>query len=208
MKRNYSAIIIAFLVFGAVFFYGCSKENNPTEAPDYFPLALGNSWTFEVTAPDSAGNDSIYTEVQTVDHTTTYDSLDWFVVLSVTDSSTDSSYYRKSDYFLESIFFYNGSILNNIIAVSPIEPSVGFTWNDTNDTVNTTVYGEVEAQEEITVPAGTFQCYRERIEVNALGGLISIIIYNWLSDGVGPARIMYISGEDTTDMKLTSYSVQ
>ncbi|MCD6595392.1 hypothetical protein J7L68_06940 [bacterium] len=205
MKIFYFVSLIILIAIGLVFFAGCSKDNTPAETPDYFPLALGNSWTFEVIAPDSAGNDSFYTEVQTVDHTTTHDSLDWYVVLAVTDSSTDSSYYRKSEYFLESIFFYNGSILDDIIAVSPLDPSVGFTWSDT---VNITVDGEVEAQEEITVPAGTFQCYREKIEVNALGGLISMTICNWLADGVGPARILYIMNGDTTDMKLTSYSVQ
>ncbi len=197
------SLILGFIAL--ILVCGCSKDDNSTGPPDYFPLTLGNSWTFEVTEKDTAGQDSVYTQIQTVDHTTTFDSEEWFVIVATTDSDTDSTYYRKGEFFLEAIFFYQGSLLDDIIAVSPLEPSVGFSWGDT---VNIEVNGVVEDSEEITVPAGTFQCYRERLQISALGGMIEMQIYNWLSDGVGPVRIMYVSGEDTTDMKMVSYSVQ
>lgn len=195
------AIVTAFLLLA-----GCSKESGPSESqPDYFPLQLGNQWTFTVTKPDSAGTDSTYTEIQTVDHTTQYDSLEWFVVVKTTETDTDSTYYRRGDYFLEAIFFYQGRILEDIIAVSPLEPSVGFVWSDT---VNIEVEGEVVAETTITVPAGTFDCFEEHLLVSALGGLVRLEITNYLADGVGPVKIVYVSSGDTTDMELTEYSLQ
>jgi len=203
MKRCSWILTIGFVFLLLV---GCSKESGPSESqPDYFPLQLGNQWTFTVTKPDSAGEDSTYTEIQTVDHITEYDSLEWFVVVKTTGTDTDSTYYRKGDYFLEAIFFYQGSILDDIIAVSPLEPSVGFVWSDT---VNIEVEGEVVAETTITVPAGTFDCFEEHLLVSALGGLVQMEITNYLADGVGPVKIVYVSSGDTTDMELTEYSLQ
>ncbi|MCD6531516.1 hypothetical protein J7K99_03630, partial [bacterium] len=97
------------------------------------------------------------------------------------------------------------SILDDIIAVSPLEPSVGFVWSDT---VNIEVEGEVVAETTITVPAGTFDCFEEHLLVSALGGLVQMEITNYLADGVGPVKIVYVSSGDTTDMELTEYSLQ
>ena len=201
--KKYGKFLALLMLLG--FYSGCSKTNTPTHQPDYFPLAVGNSWTFQVTKTDSTGGDSTYIEVQTIDHTTTYDSLQWFVVLKTTETDTDSTYYRKGDYFLEAVFFYQGTILNDIVAVSPLEPSVGFAWQDT---VNIEVEGEILEQTTVEVPAGTFECFKEHLVVSALGGLIQMEIFNYLADGVGPIKVVYVSDEDTTEMELMEYSIQ
>ncbi len=196
---------LLFVFVAPIILGGCTHDDTGPAERDYFPLQLGNSWTFQVVKPDSAGNDSVYTEIQTVDHTTIRDSLEWFVVLKTTATDTDSTYYRKGDYFLEAMFFYQGSILDDIIAVSPLEPSVGFSWEDTVD-IQTS--GEVLAETTVVVPAGTFDCFEEHLVISALGGLIRMEIFNYLADGVGPVKVVYVSSGDTTRMELTDYEIQ
>ena len=122
------------------------------------------------------------------------------------DSIKDSSYYRKDDYFLRVVYFVIGNALE--IVASPMDPTTITVWDDSTSLAmfSVHIHGEVEAFETITVPAGIFNCYRERLEVS-IPGLYSYTIRNWLADGIGAVRIVSVSGDDSTDMKLESYSL-
>ncbi len=207
MRRAFWAFV-ALAAFAALL--GCSKEEGgggEEVEHDYFPLALGNSWTFSVYSVDTAGAETTYTQTQTIDHVTTYDSLDWFVMLTPTSDTTyDSAYYRKDDYFVYVTYFLEGIPLE--LMVSPVDPEVGATWScsDTAAFFVVEASGEVECQEDVTVPAGTFSCFRELLVVES--SVYGATIRTWLADGVGPVRIVSVSDEDSTDMQLVDYSTQ
>ncbi len=208
MKR---ATLLATLIFAAfaLLFVGCGDDDDDNNTPgDYFPLTVENQWVYDVTAisPDSTGQFT-YEATQTLIHMATKDSFEWYVLLEVEpgDDTDDSTYYRKDSNYLQAIV-YNGSMLLRF-PVSPLAPSVGQTWSQTSGLA--TINGEVLAKETITVGAGSFECYKEKVSVS-LGMLGSMKIYNWLAPEIGPVRILASFNADSTDvkdMKLKSYTI-
>ena len=205
---------IAFLL-SAFLIVGCSKDENPSdnnEDANYFPLTIGNSWTFLVYETDTAGTDT-FVEVQSiVNDTIVADSSLWYVMHStVEDSITDSSYYRKDTVYgyLYVRYFYS-SVALDVIA-SKLNPQVNDDWEQYDTIMGIIyvhIYGKVEAREDITVPAGVFDCFKERLDIQISGAMRdTVVMNNWLSNNVGPVRIFQTSATDTTDMKLQAYSV-
>jgi len=208
MNRKLFGAFLTFLLIAIIALIGCSNDDdngNGNSEPDYFPLELGNEWIFQVTQVDSTGT-KVYEAIQTLDHMTAEDTIEWFVLIEDEDTfdTLDSTYYRKDEYLLQGIFFDGGARLP--VTVSPLEPVVGVSW-DTTGLV--TIYGEVLSQESITVDAGTFDCYKEKLVITSI--FANMTIYNWLADGIGPVRILILNDPDSTDtkdMQLSSYTIQ
>ncbi len=172
---------------------------------DYFPLAVGNYWTFSVNWSDTAGSTDAYTQTQSIDDTVEIDSLLWFVMYNTSsDSSVDSIYYRKgTDYLYGGHYMYGAFFA---FPAAPLNPEIGMEWDDVETLlVDITVHGEVEAYETITVPSGTYDCYRELLTVES--SIYNFSLRTWFADGVGPVRIVDIETADSTDMQLQDYSL-
>ena len=172
---------------------------------DYFPLAVGNSWTFEVHWSDTAGSTDTYTQTQSIDDTTEMESLLWYIMFNESsDSTVDTVYYRKGTDYLYAGYVYYGAFLS--FPAAPVVPEVGMEWDDAETLlVEVNIHGEVEAYETITVPAGTFDCYCEYITVES--SITNLNLRTWVADGVGPVRIVNIGEADSTDMVLVEYSL-
>jgi len=201
----------AFLLMTAVLFVGmiivgCGNDDNEdTHTPDYFPMAVGNSWTFQVFERDSFGHDTTYTQTQSLNHTATKDSFEWYVMDG--DSITDSIYYRKDAYFLYAGYFFEISGIFNFVPIlaAPLTPEVGFSQADTAQLGMFSIYSNVvvEAKETITVPRGTYECYRELLTIES--SLLTLTMRSWFADTIGPIRLITLSSGDSTDMTLESY---
>ena len=172
---------------------------------NYFPLAVGNSWTFQVTKTDTSGSTE-YSETQSINCITTMDSQDWFVMYTTTsDSSLDSIYYRKGSEYLYGGYVFLDAFLG--FPAAPIKPEIGDEWEtiDTLGIFEVSIVGEVVSFDTLTVPAGEYECYQASLIIDA--GVISMDMIYWFSNGVGPVRIMQIDDADTTDRMLESYSL-
>ncbi len=207
MNRKFLGAFLIFTLVAIIALMGCSSNDNgngDNGEHNYFPIALGNQWIFDVNKVDTAGSLSTYTAEQNIDHMTTYDSYEWFVLIEentdTIDTLQDSTYYRKDEYLLHGVFFKGFAIP---VTISPLEPTIGDFWADTSLIIFS---GEVLTKETITVPAGEFECYKEKLEATVLGE--DLIIYNWLGNNVGPVRIIVVYEGDSTDMKLASYTIQ
>lgn len=170
---------------------------------DYFPLAIGNYWTFDVHWSDTVGSTDTYTQTQTIDDTVQIDSEIWFVMYNTSsDSSVDSIYYRKGTDYLYGGYYMYGAFF--AFPAAPLAPEIGMEWDDVETLlVDITIHGEVEGYETITVPSGTYDCYRELLTVES--SIYNFSLRSWFADGVGPIRIVNIEVADSTDMQLQEY---
>ncbi len=197
----------SLLLIGAVFL-GCSKEEEQPQ--NYFPLAVGNTWNFQVHEWGANSPDTTYTEIQTLDHLANRDGYSWYAMfLPQADSTIDSIYYRKDEFFLYVGYFQMGEFLP--MPISPLQPQAGYTWSHADSIgmlLKIYLDGIVQGAERITVPAGTFDCMVELVHIEIRGlAPDTVWLKYWLADDIGPARILEMSNTDTTDRQLSSYSL-
>jgi len=157
---------------------GCSDNNSGTDSSnqsDYFPLKLGNNWTF------ISGSDTLIIgvwESKVIDNTTTYtlgpDSPDAYPGYHTSDGPVVYLYGYETvngdDYILSSPAVFLDS-----------EAGVGETWQVEN-------WGSVEMNERdliINAPIDTFQnCLHFKL-IQDLGGGSIDILHLWTKEGIG-----------------------
>jgi hypothetical protein len=174
--------------------------------PNYFPLAVGNSWTFLVHIKNSVGGDSTYNETQSLSRSVIRGTEEWYVMLLQNDTLiTDSVYYIKTTLFVRAGYVYSSVFVP--VDISPVYPAVGVEWNqDTllSPLLHLQYEGDVETYQLISVPEGMHQCFKEVVSVT--NPIVRQLIY-WVADSVGPVIVIDINGADTTTMELQSYIV-
>ena len=140
-------VFIGFLLFVA----NCNESINPPieQSPDYFPLELGNSWTY-VPADTFYGLPFDWEITNRDDDTVTVTRQNQFGSHGGTIRILD----RGEEIDL---------ILNNQLVVPYYRFSVGSTWlhHDTWECDDTSTYIAFAEKDQITTPAGTFSnCIR------------------------------------------------
>lgn len=208
MKNTFSPFI---LILFAIFF-GCSSNDQP-HTPDYFPLKIGNTWTFDVVKFDTTGAETTYTETQTIDHHRTADTLAWFVMFIQTDTGgVDSILYRKDQYALWCGFTFRFGFITAFLPlrIAPLNPEVGQQWTDTVRNAGVYTYAEVFEKSNQNVPAGSFSTCACKLDVKLISDNSTIYKAKyWFADGVGPVKIDMVEvGEDSTVYQLRSYTIQ
>lgn len=205
-------ILVLTLFVSLLIFVGCSNEESPVHTPDYFPLSIGNTWTFDVSEFDTTGAETTYVETHTIDHKTS-DTLGWYVMFIQTDTSgVDSILYRKDQYALWAGFtFRTGFIVVFLpVRVAPLEPEVGQQWSDTVRNAGIYTNAEVFEKSDQNVPAGNFSTYACKLDVKLIGDNSSLYrVKYWFADNIGPVRIDMVEvGKDSTVYSLRNYSIQ
>lgn len=162
MKRN-----ILFVFISILFFTACKKENNnnPELSPqesvlDYYPLAIGNYWVYEVSSCDSSWEDCTFKRIDSnyVSKDTLINGFTYFKIEGRTMTSSNPSYLRDSlNYIVDS----EGNILfsnTDFETVFHEEYVVGQT-----DTLYHWYYKMDSAPFVISVPLGEFSCLDKKL---------------------------------------------
>lgn len=182
---KYHLIFSIFLVI-LISLTSCKKENSPTEpqgSSNFIPLPLKhqNFWTFNHI--DSSG---------VTEYTNT--------ITSTTVINNDTIYVFNDDWLFDKDgFYYSDGVLyglkvsnpsNSKEVVFPKNPSVGQMWTVKGFTL------QLEAVNvSVTVPAGTFNCYK--ILDIPPSGSSSTQYYIYWSNGIGP-----IKAEDKNNVNI------
>ena len=140
--RQIHIITIAIILFSL---FGCKKDDsstNPGPSSDFVPLPLkvGNTWIYNSTNPNRSGQDT-------------------FSISGTATLNEESGYRLNNDgcYYKDGILYLckANSPSTTIEVVFPKNPVVGQTW-----IVDDNTWKLVATNVSITVPAGTFSCYK------------------------------------------------
>jgi hypothetical protein len=186
-------------------------------------LKVGDTWTMRASVYGTE-----FTEVATVTGEQVYNGIDCYTVTRQLSIQGDSTTYTTTSAVDKTTLDRIGFELTNSIngtaypetvnnsytySVKPYPLSVGKTWAVTG---NTTVLGggvqnqtwtergsfKIEKVESITVPAGTFKCFKI-MHYDSNNSLVGI---KWVTDVTGVSAVKEIDFTGTTS-ELTSYSL-
>jgi hypothetical protein len=140
------------------------------EAADYFPLQVGNSWTFSPSYGDKGDRVDTIVGTETVSGTFTYI---WNRQEAPDDNYNEKRWYAKENSFVKAYKIWSNDGLDPAVIISPpvilfkSNPVVGDTWVAEGDIgpihFKLTHYVE-STTDSITVAAGSFtNCIRVRI---------------------------------------------
>lgn len=185
-----------------------------TQATTYFPLAVGNTWQYFVSVTESNGNTYEEYTYQSVNKLAVYNNHDVYNVkndIQTRDGENENFFYSK---LADGIVYHGASDPNannqdvaiNFSLTPPIQFlkssfSVNDTWSTTSDfdlkedgvtTANypVTYQFTVEAIENVTVPAGTFNdCYKITINISSTTNPAAAeTITLWLAENIGMVK--------------------
>lgn len=218
-------ILVSICLVFAVSCGGNGGSNGSTEGA--LPvLKVGDTWTQKVTVDGEQ-----HTFVTRVTGEEVFQGIDCYIVeLSVTpplfgasnlsakiDKSTMNSLTENGSGQISGISYSMNMTLSYKYSSQPYPLSAGKTWVVTkNMTTISTYMGkteteseteirtfEIEKVETITVPAGTFKCFKI-IEYDETHSVVST---RWVADAVKHFEVKEIDSEPDMEFELTAYSV-
>lgn len=201
----------------AVLFASCKKDEPEQITPtqplesvlDYYPLADGNYWVFQQTYYDSSGNvlpqswgaDSIVVKNDTIINNKTYHIVEDYGFAGSTTLRT--YFYRDSA---------NCIVNNEGTIIFSINPGYTETHILTPDTLAYINYSFVDNVENISVPAGSYNCVDFKGEMFRKEDNFSVpyLLNNYFCKNIGPVKKtrMFVNNLSTIELELINYHVQ
>jgi hypothetical protein len=196
--------IIALALFLLTLSAIAQKSEAP--APDYFPLRVGDSWTYRSTGGDTQYSVKVASEEKQADGTIRYlveklagaKVLTWF---SKAGGSVVMHLERYPEHEgLEMKYEPAKPFLKNPLVA-------GSQWGWTGQDVTQTELEEdnqVTGPEDVTVPAGKFRAMK--VVTRVAGTSSPMIKTTWYADGVGLVKSTSEGGQIKYGFELTDYS--
>lgn len=195
-KKTALCGLLAFIVAAT---FGCSvlQGTSTGGGENYFPHTNGLSWVMIYTSGERI--------VTTVEGTATVGSVEVQVFYSTGIATSGGTTKSDAIYKVDSsgVFFYGSSQYPFPVPFKlfqfPLE--IGANWT-VYSTGGVTMEGTVLTKENLTVPAGTFNCYKVKFTTR-VGTIEPPSNYIWLGENTGPVKIItnYLS---TTESFLQS----
>ncbi|MCD6359657.1 MAG: hypothetical protein J7M38_02260 [Armatimonadetes bacterium] len=214
----------ALFVIMAVMVTGCGGGGGgggtQSDLNSYLPMAAGNNWTYDLRiradlnpAQEHPGwNNFVQTE-EITGHAQ-LQGTDYFVFQTVREAAGEFpearwTQYRRAD----NLGIYVRDLVQAVdVALLHTPPHTGDTWADpTNEDIT---YETVATAEQVTVPAGTFDCAVVKMTDNTPNPdhpeRVPFTVRTWFAKGVGIVQDRTYEGptEDmTTELQLRDYEI-
>lgn len=222
-------IALLALAAVAVIAAGCGGGGGEPADPgstSYLPLAMGNTWEYELTiAPDVVpaqdGENQHFPYRETVTGTATLQGTSYWVIETVREAAEGYSeqtwqQFRRVD---EEAVYARVSLLDPDTGLPTLTydlpflklpPTAGQTWSDPQ--IEDDTYETVSVNEQVTVAAGTFNCVRVDREYeyrpDEEADPTAIVVRSWYARGVGLVRDETREGQTlTSTLELQSYDL-
>jgi hypothetical protein len=184
-----------------------AARQKPGKAPaDYFPLRVGDSWTYRNTSDESQYTLKVLAEEPQTDGATRYQvELHAGVIILKLFSKTKEWVLLHAERYPE----HEGMEAKyepprNYLPNTP-KPGFKWSWKGRDYTQSeVTEKGEVSGFETVTVPAGNFRAMKVVSEVSS-GSAVMTKTY-WYADGVGLVKTTTEGGQIKYGSELTDYS--
>lgn len=190
--------LFAMLILAGVPVWAAADDE---DAPDYYPLAEGNKWTYTVTIGDTKVSTSVeVTEVKKKKGKTTA------TLVSTTADGKTSEEQISAD----SKGVYRGSIstakLDKPLTIIKYPVKSGDTWTETLkiNGMNATVVSRVGKEVEVKVPAGKFKAYPVKATITL--GDVEVTATTWYADKVGIVKQQLAVGDNELLLELKKFT--
>ncbi|MBU1149106.1 hypothetical protein KKI23_03370 [Patescibacteria group bacterium] len=210
MKRFETIVLVGILLFAGMFVFGCSKAETSAAgvASNYFPHEDGYSWKY-IDQNDSA-------TISTIEGTTTINGNTVQIIKSSYPSSsslstdkgnilgaftsTGTSYWRVTD---DALYVYSSTSDTNPYMSLAFPLEIGKTWTIV-EYEGYSLTAKVVANENVTVPAGTFNCYKVD-SFSHYGTEEAYMQSLWIGDRAGLVRGERSGGTYTTELEWKNF---
>lgn len=204
IKRDLLIIgIISIIFLGA----GCSVTSSSGSGggSSYFPSTQGNEWVYR----DSSGATSKITvgDTTTISNSSVTVQLFRTIYYDTNDNETSSSetYYKVDD---TGVYYHGTPNYPSAVGIQmiafPLE--IGKTWQPFPG--SSQMVGTVVGREDVTTPAGTFDCYKLELVstyTNGSGSTESMTSTLWLGDNVGQVKTAYSLSSYATELESKNF---
>lgn len=194
---------LAVLIMVALYFAGCSLLQSAAGGGDgesYFPHAEGNTWALN----GSDGSSRVMTVEGTavIGGATVQRFASSYRSASTGLPAIEVYYYRVDG---SGVYFYGtaGDPFTAPIRMIVFPLEVGKTWNAITIGSSYSINGAVAAKESVTVPAGTFECYR--IVLTTTSGTGTDTSVTWLGDNAGAVKTTNSSSTVETELAWKNF---
>ena len=202
--RALSVLVLAILILEPAAFG--RKEKESKGPADYFPLRVGDSWTYRNTADESQYTLKVLAEEPQSGGVTRYQvELRAGAIVLKLFSKTDEWVLLHVERYpehegLEAKYEPPKNYLPN-----PPKPGFKWSWQGRDYTqTEVTEKSEVTGFETVTVPAGKFRALKVVSEV--AGGAAVMTKTYWYAEGVGLVKTTTVGGQITYGSELFDYS--
>ena len=195
---------IAFTVF--LLASGAAAQKSEAPAPDYFPLRVGDSWTYRSTSGSTEHSLKVLREEKQADGTTRYE------VEKLAGAKVLMSFSKAGGWVLlhsERYPEHEGLEAKYEPAKqylkSPLVAGAQWGWKG-EDYTKTELEedNQVSGPEDVTVAAGKFRAMK--VVTKVAGATAPLTRTNWYADGVGLIKSMSESGQMQYGWELKDYS--
>jgi hypothetical protein len=175
---------ILFSMFAIIFLAGCSvlEQTSGGGGESYFPHSNGYTWTY---SSNDGGWQILTFEGTALVGSTTVQKYKGYARFASGHTSTSESYFRIDS---TGVYSYGSPsyLLTTPQTMFAFPMEVGKTW-EAGVSGSYTIRASVQAKENVTVPAGTFDCYKVKF-VN-YNGTVETYSYNiWLGNNAGMVK--------------------
>jgi len=200
--RTFSAIALALFLLAL----SATAQKSEAPAPDYFPLRVGDSWTYRIESGQTQYSLKIVSEEKSADGTVRY------LVEKVAGAKVQTVFSKAGGWVLMHSETYPEHEALVMKYESPKQylknPLVaGSEWRWKGKDITQTELEEdnqVTGPEDVTVPAGKFRAMKVVTKVAGLSTPLTRT--NWYADGVGLVKSTSEAGQIRYGWELLDYS--
>lgn len=201
--RKIRAILLLTFTF---FLLTITAAAQKAPAQDYFPLRVGDSWTYRTSADSSEFTVKVLSEEKQADGTIAY-------LLERKAGALVHTWYSKANGWVnilrEAYPEHEGLMVHHdkpkLLLKVPLAPGAKWTWAGKSTTlVDMTESSKVVGFERVVVPAGTFRAMKVETQISEGAG--ALLRTFWYADGVGLIKTWSEAGQIKYGFELVDYS--
>lgn len=185
---------------------GALAQKSESPVADYFPLRVGDSWTYHSTMGSTEYSQKVLKEEKQTDGTVRY------LVEKVAGAKVETFYSKAGGWVLMNAERYPEHEALKIdyepakqVLKNPLTPGAKWDWKGKDITLtDVEEENEVTGPEDITVPAGKFRGMK--VVTRIVGASTPMIRTNWYADGVGLVKSTTEAGKINYGWELKDYS--
>jgi len=203
MKKIKLVLLVSIIISFGLLVYGCSTSTSTSGGggSNYFPHGEGYTW--RTTSTDGSSAIVTFEGTATVDSTTVQIYKQTYFTSSGSMLGTSETYFQVTD---SAVNLYGSPSYPLIPAQTflqfPLE--VGNSWTVASSG-SITLVASVTDSSSVTVPAGTFNCYRIDFVTSYATRDETYTTSYWLAENVGMVKAATSSSSNETELEWKSF---
>ncbi len=222
MNKNQTKVLllIGTFIIWIVMISGCisneEKQTNgqTTTKGDYFPLLIGNSWSYDLNIETGETNVQKTMDVQISKKEKIGGVGTYAMEYKLEGKVLQTEFYTNEN---EKVICYKRILIGTNFDINPPQLLYDFSslkkgekweWRGKVGYQEASLKGEVLGEETITVPGGTFKTYKVKVIIRDDGGRILVSTDRWFAQGIGMIKEESIDNLIHVTAELKEYEIK